>query len=460
MKRSKRIFILLGILVLCCIAAFAVTAIEEQKEAIRTSEDVIMALEEAQVQSLSWELNETSLAFHRDENGVWKWDEDSAFPVEETAIAKLLSVFESFSVAFTIESPEDVSQYGLDDPVCTVNLATAETDYTLLLGNFSKLDSRRYVSIGDGNVYLVSTDPMDTYDVSLSDLICHDTLPVFGTVDSITFAGEESYTLTYQEDTTASYCAEDVYFTGGKALDTDQVETYLHGLSYMDLIDYVTYNAAEDELVSYGLADPTLTVTVNYTVTGEDESQTAETFTLHIGLVTEEAESEEDTPLTTAYARVGDSQLIYELAADDEASVLAYTYNDLRHSDIFTADMDTVTGMDISLEGNTHSFVTATNEDDKTVWLYGETEISVSSVQSRLKALQADSFTEESPDGQEEIRVTLYLTNDYAEIMEIVLYRVDGSLCLCEVNGESIALVSRSDVVNLIEAVNAIVLNG
>jgi hypothetical protein len=51
-------------------------------------------------------------------------------------------------------------------------------------------------------------------------------------------------------------------------------------------------------------------------------------------------------------------------------------------------------------------------------------------------------------------------TEDNAEsIINIVLYRYDGTNCIAELNGEPVSLVSRSSVVNLMEAVYAIVLN-
>ncbi len=464
MKRSKRLLVLVGVLVVCCIAAFAVTKIEEQKEQIRNSEEVILAVTSADVQSVSWEAGESSLGFHRDDSGVWRWDDDEAFPVDDEAMADLLSIFESFGAAFAIEEVTDYSQYGLDEPECTISLATADTSYTVTLGAFSKMDEQRYASIGDGNVYLVSQDPMDTYDVEISDLIDHDEIPVFDTVDSIIFTGSDGYTLCYKEDTTASYCVEDVYFFGSKPLDTENVDTYLHNLSYMELTDYVSYNATEEELNTYGLAEPTLSLLVNYTVENEDETTTANSFTIHIGVVTEEAENEDDEPTTIGYARVGDSQILYKLAKDDETSILAYGYDDLRHDDMFTADFETVTAMDITLEGVTYSLVTAQSteddaDEDDIVWMYGEEEIDVTGVRSKLGSLSADSFTSEEATGKEEIRVVVYMDNDYSGTMEIVLYRYDGTSCLCEINGESTALVTRSSVVNLIEAVNTIVLN-
>lgn len=41
------------------------------------------------------------------------------------------------------------------------------------------MDSQRYVSIGDGNVYLAVNDPMDYFDVTLSDMILNDETALF-----------------------------------------------------------------------------------------------------------------------------------------------------------------------------------------------------------------------------------------------------------------------------------------
>ena len=42
------------------------------------------------------------------------------------------------------------------------------------------------LSTGDGNVYLVSVDPLDTYEVTLPDMIKHDELPGLTEADSFT----------------------------------------------------------------------------------------------------------------------------------------------------------------------------------------------------------------------------------------------------------------------------------
>lgn len=139
-----------------------------------------------------------SLAFHKDE--TWLYDGDENFPVSEEKINELLEQFQAFGAAFIIEDVENYDQYGLDAPVCTIKLSTAEQTYEVKLGDYSKMDSQRYISIGDGNVYLVKHDPLDEFDAVLSDMIDHDEIPSFDHVTRIQFAGAESYSISYEEE--------------------------------------------------------------------------------------------------------------------------------------------------------------------------------------------------------------------------------------------------------------------
>ena len=107
-------------------------------------------------------------------------------------IKGLLAQFEQFGVSFMIEEVEDFGQYGLDEPVCTVRMETASESYEILLGNYSARDADRSVSIGDGNVYLVKTDPLDRFSVEISDLIRHDEIPAFADVTQMRFSGADS----------------------------------------------------------------------------------------------------------------------------------------------------------------------------------------------------------------------------------------------------------------------------
>lgn len=473
MKRSKKIIGLVAVLAVACIATFALTQYEEKQEEIKNSDAIILELPADTVEALSWEYTEDGLGFHKGESG-WLYDDDDAFPVSEDKINDILSNFEAFGVSFIIENVEDYSQYGLDDPECTIHLRTAEQSYDIKLGAFSKMDEQRYVDIGDGNVYLVSNDPMDFLQSSLSGMIEHDDTPGFENVADITFSGSENYTIVKSEDSPNTYNTEDVYFAqinGAELpLDTDDVTNYLNTVTSLDLLTYVTYNATEEELASYGLDDPELTVTVNYTYTDEDDSEGSDTCVFHISQNPEELEAyeaaeeaeEEELPDVTKYVRIGDSQIVYELDDLDYITLSGASYDDLRHREVIWADFDTVTQIDVALEGENHSLTSTLDEEDEDaerVWYYGEEELDVGKLQTALENLSADSFTDEAPSEKEEISLTVYLDNENFPQVKIQLYRYDGSLCLAVVDGEPISLVDRSAVMELVEAVQAIVLN-
>jgi hypothetical protein len=460
MKRAKKLYVLLGVLVVVCIVTIVVSRVQIKQEEIKNSDEIILELPTDSVESLSWSYNDTSFAFHKD--GTWLYDEDEAFPVDETAIEGLLEQFESFGVSFVIENVEDYGQYGLDDPECTIQLTADGTDYEINLGTYSTMDEERYVSIGDGKVYLVSHDPLDDFDVELRDLICNDTTPTFAGIAEVSFTGDENYSFSYVEDGGNSYRETDVYYVTQNGtqlpLDTSRVSSYLSRIKNLALSNYVTYNVTEEELAGYGLDNPALTVTVAYIDSEDNEG----TFVLNLGRApTEETDAEADEDEQTevpGYVRIGDSQIVYEISASDYAALTAAGYDSFRHLEVVPADFDSVSQIDVILDGKTYSILVETNEDEETIYALSGEEIDITDLKSALESLNADSFTSSKPTEKTEISLTLTLNLEGEPQISIALYRNDGSTCIAVVDGSPVSLVERSAVVDLIEAVNALVL--
>ena len=465
MKRYKRVAVLLAVLALACAATFAVSRYEQHKEQIAESGETVLAIDPDAVTALSWTVGDESLAFHKDES--WLYDADEAFPADADKIGERLELFSDFAAAFVIEDVEDYAQYGLDDPAATITLTAGEQNYTIKLGDFSQMDEQRYVDTGDGNVYLAVTDPMDLFDVELGELIQNDVIPDFDAVSRIAFAGAENYTVTYEEDSGRSYAAEDVYFDeNGRPLDTARAEAYLSALSGADLSAYATYNASAGELEAMGMNDPELTVTVDYT--GGDDGETAGSCTVSIArapgdratpdtAAPDDESTDDEAEDITAYLRVGESQIIYELPGGDFTDLMAAGYDDLRHQELFWGDWDDVTAVDVTLEGETHA-LTAKGTGEDRVWSLNGAQADMTDVTAALNVLTAERFTGDPAAGQEELALTLHLDNENFPTVTIRLTRLDGEYCLAEVDGASVCLVSRADTMTLVEAVQAIVL--
>ena len=488
-SKSKRLIILLIVLAAAVVLTLVISRREEKKEEIKNTDEIVLELDADSVTSLAWETEENKLAFHKEE--TWLYDDDAAFPVDEEKVTALLEQFTELGVTFKIENADDLSQYGLDDPECTIKITAGEKEHKIFLGAFSTMDEQRYISTGDGNVYLVEHDPLEDYDIELKDMVKDDTVPVISVAKEMQISGSQNYGITYEEDSPDTWCADDVYFTDGKPLDTSLVSSYLAAVSGLGLTEYVNYNVQDDELEQYGLNDPELNLTIEYEIQ-EDESTNAGTqqedgqktgiFELHIGRNPEDAkaarektEKEEETDADAAdtteeeeipgYVRIGDSQIIYRITEAEYNTLAAASYSDFRHKAVLTASFDDIYQIDISLEGEEYTITSeeAKKEEDPKIWYLSGEELDITDLQNRISALRAadaESFTDETPTEKEEIRFTVYLNNETWPQIEVVLYRYDGSDCLAVVNKETFARIPRSQAVDLMEAVNAIVLNG
>ena len=452
MKKQQRLLLLLGVLIAVSALTFAVMKREEHKEIIKNTPATVLEMKE--IDSVSWDYDGSSYAF-RKEDGGWVYEADEAFPVDEEKMADLLSQFASMGAAFTIEEVEDYGQYGLTNPICTITLTQGEQTAEIQLGDYSQMDSQRYASLGDGNVYLLSHDPLEEFDTDLSGLIRQDAaLPETVTVENISVSGGDSYS---RDEDGGSLNDDDVYFrdADGAALDTDRVDSYIRKLQILELTDYVTYSATEQDLKDCYLDTPAKTVTVTYTTDEEDAG--TQTFTLHLG---KEPDKSEDEP-GQAYARVGDSPILYRIDGDTYDKLIACDYNDLRHQRVFCADFAQADSLTVTLDGITTEFtygVPEDSEDKEAVWMLNGTEVDLSEVRVALESMTADEFTAAAPTGRQELTLTVHLDREGTDSVTITLYRLDGTQCLAQVDGQSLCYFPRTQAVELIEALNEILL--
>ena len=478
MRKPVKLCILFGVLLALCAAAFAVSRREEKKEQIKNSGEVVLAIPSDSVTALSWENESGSFAFTKGENG-WSYDEDAAFPVDAEKIGKMLAQFEAFTAAFVIEDVEDFAQYGLEEPEASITITSDETQYTLTIGNFSQMDAQRYVAPGDGRVYLVEHDPLEEFDAVLRDMVRDDVIAEFDRAERLRFTGMQDYSLAREEET-ESLCPDDVYFTDGMPLDTELVEDYLSALRSLKLTNYVSYNVTDEELASFGLDAPELSVTLDYSLLDEEENDEGETvqsvaetgsFTIALSRSPEEQRAyeqavengDETLPSVTCYARLNESQLVYEITQSEFEALTAASRDTLRHQALFTARFDTVAAIDVTLEGEEVSFVCSkpdeqSEENAEETWTWEGAEFDITALRSALRAVTADRFTGETPEGQEEISLCVRLDNETFPTFTLTLYRCDAESCLAVVDGEPTAFVPRSQMLDLAEAVRGVLL--
>ena len=453
MKRMKNLLALLAVLVVLMAATFAARKWNPENQVEETiPAEVVFTLDAETVTALSWDYSE-ALNFEK-EGDTWVYADDPVFALDESFITSALEALVSVESSKTIEDVEDFDQYGLEVPVCAITVTAGET-YELAIGQETTMGGERYFSVGDGNVYLVDEEIIDTFSYGLYDLLTYETIPDMTDVMYVTVsAGEESFTLNYQENSGLSYSDEYVWFLNDEALDTELTESFLSNVTGLSWIECVNYNA--EDLSAYGLDDPAATVKVRYILT-EEESTSAQDFILEIG----------DDTGDGCYARIAGSNMVYLIDSAVREAMLYTTSADLMPDEVILLDWEEVTAFDFTLNGETCTVTRDTktvtddegNETEETVYLLNGEEVDISGITDVLDDLTSAGYAAGlTPERSEEIRIVFHRDRETFPEVELAFYAYNSSACLTTLNGASTVLADRTGVAALVEAVNELIL--
>ena len=479
MKRKKTLLILGGVLVVLCAAIGIEKTVKQHVDDVQNADEEILALEADSLTAIHMEADGESLDFVKEED-TWQSADDADFPVDQQAIADFLDNYTSVHASFIIDDVEDYSDYGLDSPEGSLTFTEGEDTTTLELGGYSSMDSKRYVRLNNGNVYLVDDDPMETFTTDRDDYMKQDQLADYSEVTAIEINGTEELSVVYEEDSSAYTYSDSVHYFEKKDgtykdLSTTNVNSLLNALQGLDMSDYATYTASAEDVTAYGLDSPLLEITVtgNFTETAAADTESADTETETEDTEqaeAEKAEEEEDPGFytirfgeaaddeDTIYFRKDDSAIIYKLSRDSYDSLAEKaTYNGLRPTLAFMPDWDQVTGMDAVINGTTYHFE-LDHSGSENVWTWEGEEVDLSLVTEDLEGLTITDFSAQDKELTHELSITLYLDNESWPQISAELYQYDGSSCLIRRDGENLGLVSRSQMVDLKEAINTVIL--
>ena len=176
MKRTKTLITLGIVLVAFIVAIIVVKSVERHVDKLTMKYEVVFTSSPDAVTGLSWKTAEGELAFIKD-GGTWYSTDDKSFPVDQDKITDLLAKYEEIHASFIIDDIDDFGQYGLADPKCTVTLTSGDSVSSVTMGNYSSMDSKRYISVGDGRAFLIDDDLYSYITVNCDDLMSHDSIP-------------------------------------------------------------------------------------------------------------------------------------------------------------------------------------------------------------------------------------------------------------------------------------------
>lgn len=462
MTRGRKLGVLLAALIVISAAAYLTLQLTaETEETVETTP--LLDVEADDITALSWTYDGETLSFTLGDDESWAYDGDDSFPLRESRVTSAVDALAELTATKTLEDPADLSEYGLDEPAVTVTATAGEESWTLLISEDTSMDGECYLSIDDGNVYLVDSSVLDSFSYGLYDMVTLETIPDMDTVESYTVETDNgTLSLVWLEENDLTYSADYQWFLVQEdgtyvTLDPDLAEDYVGQVTGLSWSECVDYQADEDSLAEYGLDDPSATVTVTY-LTSEtnddgDTVESEETFVLELGSYTGDG----------SYARIQGSNMVYLVDGTVTDALLYTDSNDLLPDDVLLMDWDTVDSVDITLDGATYHLDKSTQEvtdeeteetTEETVWTLTDEdlEVDLESVLTLLDDMESTgTLSGSDPELGDEITFVFNRNTDSFQTVTLTFSQYDSSSCLVTLDGETRLLVDRTSVDELIE---------
>lgn len=226
--------------------------------------------------ALSYNNGSATLSFALDENGVWYWESEPDFPLNDETIQTILALLNALKPQQTLEMPEDLSEYGLDDPHASLTATTEEgAALNIAMGNSTTDGNSYYATINNDadHIYIIA----DTLYLAMRKPVyemC--TLPELPTLteDSMIFVKLQGPDTESEEgikrgNTTilTAVQSEDGVTTwrsgGANVADTADVQALLEDLTALKVSQCVDFKPS-DEAVSFCGFDHPAILTISY----------------------------------------------------------------------------------------------------------------------------------------------------------------------------------------------------
>ena len=132
----------------------------------------------------------------------WCLGQNSLVPVSESFATSLLDDFSVIVATKKIENPEsDLSQYGLDNPFCSIRIRSVGTEKNYYFGNYLKQYDSYYFKTDESDlVYLVPSNYVSALDFSVTDILYIKKLPALDSMVSVKFTDNSQSSVTFNTE--------------------------------------------------------------------------------------------------------------------------------------------------------------------------------------------------------------------------------------------------------------------
>lgn len=188
----KSITLALGVTVL---AGLSVTCIllkkhnekAQEETAAEDSAGEILSVDLSQLTAVSFDAGERQVRFNRTDD-AWKLDGDETFPVDVNALETTLASVSSVEAVRRLDHPEDLSEYGLDEPQNIITIKMEDgTEKTVTVGATNDSTGDDYVMLDgdDSEIYTVGSGLREAFSDDLYEYAASEELPYLLAADIV-----------------------------------------------------------------------------------------------------------------------------------------------------------------------------------------------------------------------------------------------------------------------------------
>lgn len=241
-----------------------VNKMEKEESEVEDTTENIFSISSEDIRSLTFFVDKNEVTFEKDGDN-WIKSDDKEFPVEQSILDDATSVICSIYSQRTIEDVDDLSQYGLDDPINTVTVQTEDESNVFRFGMENTTTGQYYMRMNDEEtiVYLVDSSVTEPFMKTLYDFAQSDSFPDISSdsIKKIQVNGENGSYILKKEDDSGFWCiGEDKDAEKADSAKSSSLTSYLSSLEYGSFVNYDS-----DDLSVYGLDKPYADIIVDYT---------------------------------------------------------------------------------------------------------------------------------------------------------------------------------------------------
>ena len=262
--------------------------------------------------ALTYYNGETTLSFHKGEDGTWIWNNDADFPLDTTTLFSILDILNNWSPQQTITDAAVIADSGTGSHIGTLKAATETGALNLVFGKTTTDGNSRYVQLNEdeSTVYIIDDALYQLMTVPIYDMYILPELPLLSEeiIQSVIIRGAtaEDGTLGLSTSLTAqrpegSLTGEPSWRSGGANVSSIKlVRELMEDLTAISFDRCILYRPSEEAESICGFDTPTM-LYVSY-VTEEGETAMLE---LQIGAHLPDNSGR--------YVRLADSSTVYDL---------------------------------------------------------------------------------------------------------------------------------------------------